>query len=142
MFTILGSELELNVTVPRSRIAHKSVLNVLESQENRLLILSKLRIAIGSACRYSSANSSSVKKGPIDIECRHVHSADSVKRCIPMKFVESKKSREVDTREKVSSGNAYSFCRGMQAFLRRTYVGATAYKIGRCSGIDPSRKAR
>ena len=66
-FTILGSELELNVTVLRPRIAHKSVLNVLESQENRLLILGKLRIAIGSACHDSSANSSSVKKGPIDI---------------------------------------------------------------------------
>jgi hypothetical protein len=57
-----------------------------------------------------------------------------------MKLVESKKPREVETREKVSSGNTYSFCRGMQAFLRRAYVGATAYKIGRCSGIDTIRK--
>src|ERR1700678_2923500 len=140
MFTILGSELELNVTVLRPRIAHKIVLNVLESQENRLLILGKLRIAIGSACRDSSANSSSVKKGPINIQCRQVHSADSVKRRIPVKFVESKKPREVDPREKVSGGNPDSFCRGMQALLRRAYVGATAYKIGRCSWIDTIRK--
>src|SRR5271170_2999117 len=57
-----------------------------------------------------------------------------------MNFVESKKPRVVDTREKVSGGNTYSFCRGVQAFLRRAYVGATAYKIGRCSGIDTIRK--
>src|ERR1700733_3583726 len=95
---------------------------------------------MGPAGCDSSANSSSVKKGPIDIQCRQVYSADSVKRCIPMEFVESKKPREVDTREKVSSSNTYSFCRGMQAFLRRAYVRAAAYKIGRCSGIDTIRK--
>jgi hypothetical protein len=57
-----------------------------------------------------------------------------------MKFVESKKPREVDTREKVSGGNTDAFCRSMQAFLRRAYVGAAPYKIDRCSGIDTSRK--
>jgi hypothetical protein len=57
-----------------------------------------------------------------------------------MKLVESKKAREVDTREKVSSGKTDSFCCGVQALLRRAYVGATAYKISWCSGIDTSRK--
>jgi hypothetical protein len=43
-----------------------------------------------------------------------------------MKFVESKKPRGADTREKVSGGHTYSFCSGMQAVLRRAYIGATA----------------
>jgi hypothetical protein len=57
-----------------------------------------------------------------------------------MKPIHSKKAREVDTREKVSSGNTDLFCGGMQALLRRAYVGATAYKISGCSEIDTFRK--
>jgi hypothetical protein len=53
-----------------------------------------------------------------------------------MKLVHSKKAREADTREKVRSGNTDAFCRGVQALLRRVYVGATAYKISGSSGID------
>jgi hypothetical protein len=104
-----------------------------------LLILGKLRIAIGSACRDSSANSSSVKKGPIDVQFRQVHSTDSVKWRISMNLVQSNKAREVDTWEKVRSGDTDLFRRGMQAFLRRAYVGAAAYKISWCSGIDTLR---
>src|SRR5260370_29248959 len=116
--TILGGELELNVTVLRPGIAHQSVLDVFERQENRLLILGKLGIAIGPAGCDSSANSSSVKEGPIDVQLCQVHRADSVKRCIPMKLVHTKNAGEVDTREKGSSGNAGLFCRGMQTLVR------------------------
>jgi len=59
-----------------------------------------------------------------------------------MKLVHAKNAGEVDTREKVSGGNTDSFCRGMQTLFRRAYVGATAYKINWCSGIDTFRKVR
>src|SRR5260370_27947202 len=117
--TILGGELELNVTVLRPGIAQQSVLDVLERQENRLLILGKLGIAIGPAGCDSSANSSSVKEGPIDVQLCQVHRADSVKPCIPMKLVHTKNAGEVDTREKVGSGNTDCLFRGLQRVLRR-----------------------
>src|SRR5260370_7312942 len=135
--TIRGGELELIVTVLRPGIADQSVLDVLERQENRLLILGKLGIAIGPAGCDSSANSSSVKEGPIDVQLCQVHRADSVKPCIPMKLVHTKNAGEVDTREKVGSGNTDSFCRGMHTLLPRPSVGAPASQINRFSRSHP-----
>jgi hypothetical protein len=57
-----------------------------------------------------------------------------------MKLVHPEKAGEVDTREKVSSGNTDLFCGCMQALLGRAYVGTTAHKISRCSRIDAFRK--
>src|SRR5260370_38776766 len=113
--TILGGELELNVTVLRPGIAHQSVLDVLERQENRLLILGKLGIAIGPAGCDSSANSSSGKEGPIVVQLCQVHRADSVKPCIPMKSIHTKNPGEVDTRAKLGTGNSDRFWLCMQS---------------------------
>jgi len=53
-----------------------------------------------------------------------------------MKFIQSKKTREVDPWEEVGGGNTDLFRGGMEALLRGAHIGATAHKIGGCSGIN------
>ena len=106
------------------------------------MILGKLCIAIGPFGCNTSSNSSCIQKRPVNVQCRQVHCTDSVEGCIPMKFIQSKKTREVNPWEEVGSGNTDLFGGGMQTFLRRAHIRATAHKICGCSGIDSFGKVR
>ena len=95
---------------------------------------------MGSAGCDSSANSSSVKKGPIDVQCSQFTGLSPSNGVPSRNSFTPRKPAKLTRGKKGSSGNTDLFRSGMQALLRRVHVGAASYQFSWCSGIDTFRK--